>query len=47
MELMMDCTVAVMIRLPPALPATRKSDPSGRVTIAGVQEETGRLPGRT
>lgn len=43
---MMFWTVAVMIRLPPALPAIRTSDPSDRVTMAGVMEERGRFPGR-
>ncbi len=43
---MMFCTVAVIIRLPPADPARKKAVPLGWVTIAGVQEERGRLCGR-
>lgn len=47
MELIIVCTVAVRIRLPPADPAIKNSLPLGRSTIAGVMEERGRFPGRT
>lgn len=35
-----------MIRLPPADPAIKNTDPSGRVTMAGVMDDNGRFPGR-
>lgn len=38
--------VAVIIRLPPAEPATKNTVPLGWVTMAGVQEDSGRFPGR-
>ena len=45
-ECTMFCTVAVMIRLPPAEPAIRNRVPLGWVTIVGVIDDKGRLPGR-
>ena len=42
----MFCTVAVIIRLPPAEPAIRNRVPLGWVTIAGVIDDKGRFPGR-
>lgn len=46
MTLMMFWRVEVMIRLPPPAPATRYTLPSGRVTITGVMDDSGRFPGR-
>lgn len=35
-----------MIRLPPSVPVINRREPSGRVTIAGVIEDSGLFPGR-